>query len=63
MGIVHPRQIMNQHPQGSPIAEGDEAYEAQHVHDVYNEIASHFSSTRYKVCTSLLRYLDFGYIF
>lgn len=26
------------------------AYEAQHVHSVYEEIASHFSSTRYKVC-------------
>ncbi|MCJ1392725.1 tRNA methyltransferase, has a role in tRNA modification [Xylographa bjoerkii] len=24
------------------------AYEAVHVHDVYNQIASHFSSTRYK---------------
>ena len=26
-----------------------EAYEAVHVHEVYNQIASHFSSTRYKV--------------
>ena len=26
-----------------------EAYETRHVHDVYNEIAAHFSSTRYKV--------------
>jgi tRNA (uracil-5-)-methyltransferase TRM9 len=25
------------------------SYEAQHVHSVYEEIASHFSSTRYKV--------------
>jgi len=25
-------------------------YEAEHVHSVYEEIASHFSSTRYKVC-------------
>lgn len=24
-------------------------YEAQHVHDVYEQIASHFSATRYKV--------------
>ena len=29
--------------------EPDEAYEEQHVHRVYEEIASHFSSTRYKV--------------
>jgi hypothetical protein len=25
-------------------------YEEEHVHNVYEEIASHFSSTRYKVC-------------
>jgi tRNA (uracil-5-)-methyltransferase TRM9 len=25
-------------------------YEEQHVHTVYEQIASHFSSTRYKVC-------------
>lgn len=25
------------------------AYEEKHVHTVYQEIASHFSSTRYKV--------------
>lgn len=29
-------------------------YEAEHVHSVYEEIASHFSSTRYKVCVTLL---------
>lgn len=29
------------------------AYEAEHVHEVYQEIASHFSSTRYKVCVAL----------
>lgn len=27
-------------------------YEAEHVHTVYDQIASHFSSTRYKVCVS-----------
>jgi len=27
-------------------------YEAQHVHSVYEEIAGHFSSTRYKVCVT-----------
>jgi tRNA (uracil-5-)-methyltransferase TRM9 len=29
------------------------AYEEQHVHTVYEQIASHFSSTRYKVCVIL----------
>jgi hypothetical protein len=28
-------------------------YEAEHVHSVYEEIASHFSSTRYKVCVTV----------
>jgi tRNA (uracil-5-)-methyltransferase TRM9 len=32
--------------------ERGEAYEEEHVHTVYEEIASHFSSTRYKVCVS-----------
>lgn len=27
-----------------------EAYEQQNVHEVYQEIAQHFSATRYKVC-------------
>lgn len=27
-----------------------EDYEEEHVHSVYEEIAPHFSSTRYKVC-------------
>ena len=42
-----------------------EAYEEEHVHTVYEQIASHFSSTRYKVCscanpydTLLQRYAD-----
>ena len=26
-------------------------YETKHVHDVYQDIASHFSATRYKVRT------------
>jgi hypothetical protein len=30
-------------------APGQEAYEEEHVHSVYEQIASHFSSTRYKV--------------
>lgn len=30
------------------------SYEAEHVHSVYEEIASHFSSTRYKVCVGPL---------
>jgi tRNA (uracil-5-)-methyltransferase TRM9 len=31
-----------------------EAYEQRHVHAVYDHIASHFSSTRYKVVTNPL---------
>lgn len=34
-----------------------EEYEAQHVHSVYEEIASHFSSTRYKVCVTIPHYM------
>jgi tRNA (uracil-5-)-methyltransferase TRM9 len=29
--------------------EKEEAYEEKHVHEVYQQIAQHFSSTRYKV--------------
>ena len=28
----------------------EEAFESSYVHEVYEEIAPHFSSTRYKVC-------------
>lgn len=32
------------------LVDGDpQAYEDQHVHAVYDQIASHFSATRYKV--------------
>jgi hypothetical protein len=31
------------------VDEDPSAYEAKHVHQVYDQIASHFSSTRYKV--------------
>ncbi|KAF1810151.1 S-adenosyl-L-methionine-dependent methyltransferase [Eremomyces bilateralis CBS 781.70] len=31
-----------------PGGENDESYEQEHVHDVYEQIAEHFSSTRYK---------------
>lgn len=30
--------------------QGEASYEETHVHKVYEEIASHFSETRYKVC-------------
>ncbi|KAK2741451.1 tRNA methyltransferase, has a role in tRNA modification [Myotisia sp. PD_48] len=36
-------------PAESPEQRGGEAYEEEHVHQVYEDIASHFSSTRYKV--------------
>jgi tRNA (uracil-5-)-methyltransferase TRM9 len=42
-----------------------EKYEEQHVHEVYEQIASHFSSTRYKpwpIVESFLQSLDAGAI-
>lgn len=33
-------------------------YEAKHVHEIYDRIASHFSSTRYKVNTALSMYVS-----
>lgn len=37
---------------------GEEAYEEEHVHTVYEQIASHFSETRYKVCILKSRSAD-----
>ncbi|EMC96134.1 hypothetical protein BAUCODRAFT_33477 [Baudoinia panamericana UAMH 10762] len=34
-----------------------QAYEEQHVHSVYEQIASHFSSTRYKPWPIIERFL------
>ncbi len=31
------------------VDDSPDAYEQRHVHTVYDQIASHFSSTRYKV--------------
>lgn len=36
------------------IAETEREYEEKHVHGVYEKIAAHFSSTRYKVCIKIL---------
>jgi hypothetical protein len=36
--------------QASSIKPNAEDYESKHVHEVYQQIASHFSETRYKVC-------------
>lgn len=33
--------------------QGEASYEETHVHKVYEEIAGHFSETRYKVCVPL----------
>lgn len=33
-----------------------EAYEAEHVHDVYEQIAPHFSTTRHKVRSQPLKF-------
>ncbi|KAL8933492.1 MAG: hypothetical protein Q9211_005752 [Gyalolechia sp. 1 TL-2023] len=38
--------------------EGAEVYEKQHVHQVYEQIASHFSSTRYKPWPVVQRFLQ-----
>jgi hypothetical protein len=43
---IHTLKMASSDPQGA-------SYEAEHVHSVYEEIASHFSSTRYKVCVTL----------
>ncbi|KAL8950160.1 MAG: hypothetical protein Q9222_003788 [Ikaeria aurantiellina] len=37
---------------------GSEAYEDQHVHEIYEHIASHFSSTRYKPWPIVQRFLQ-----
>ncbi|KAM0691464.1 hypothetical protein Q7P36_010235 [Cladosporium allicinum] len=37
---------------------GQEAYEEEHVHSVYEQIASHFSSTRYKPWPIIERFLQ-----
>lgn len=39
------------------VGEAASSYEVQHVHSVYEEIAAHFSSTRYKVCVSFSLFL------
>jgi tRNA (uracil-5-)-methyltransferase TRM9 len=36
-------------PQSTENLPGEEAYEEKNVHEVYQQIAEHFSSTRYKV--------------
>jgi len=41
----------------SPLAKEGEAYEQEHVHAVYEQIASHFSSTRYKPWPIIERFL------
>lgn len=33
------------------VSDDPQVYEDAHVHSVYDEIAPHFSSTRYKVCS------------
>ena len=40
------------------IDDNPEVYEQRHVHAVYDHIASHFSSTRYKVVNITLPYIS-----
>ena len=55
MPEVKPTTVSSENPQ---------SYEDTHVHAVYDEIAPHFSSTRYKASVrthSVCRYADTGY--
>jgi hypothetical protein len=45
----------------NPNPSNSEQYETDHVHKIYDEIASHFSSTRYKVSYVVL--VNFGVFF
>lgn len=47
MAVNKPQPIAVEVP-----TENEDSYEQQHVHQVYEEIASHFSETRYKACES-----------
>jgi len=42
--------------------ENSEAYEEEHVHQVYQQIAQHFSATRYKVRPNFF-YLAYTFLF
>jgi hypothetical protein len=55
--LIGPQNLLLAFQTQPTMAESDTQgadYEAQHVHSVYEEIASHFSSTRYKVCVARL---------
>ena len=41
----------------APVSADAQAHEDAHVHAVYDRIASHFASTRYKVRLALIRLL------
>jgi hypothetical protein len=56
--LIGPRKTSPDSHLQATMAESDTQgadYEAEHVHSVYEEIASHFSSTRYKVCVATIR--------
>jgi hypothetical protein len=56
--LIGPRKSSPDSHLQATMAESDTQgadYEAEHVHSVYEEIASHFSSTRYKVCVVTIR--------
>jgi len=44
----------------STVSGDAEDYEVEHVHHVYQEIASHFSATRFKVCRLILHFIFFA---
>ncbi|EIN07426.1 S-adenosyl-L-methionine-dependent methyltransferase [Punctularia strigosozonata HHB-11173 SS5] len=50
---MSPKALVQVVPDSNP-----ESYEAQHVHHVYDQIASHFSSTRYKPWPLIARFIS-----
>ncbi|KAG9098743.1 tRNA methyltransferase, has a role in tRNA modification [Ceratobasidium sp. 370] len=54
--MAHPQNKLTLAP--SADAEGAQNYENQYVHDIYDQIASHFSQTRYKPWPVIARFLN-----
>lgn len=63
--VFLPAHKMTSKPQPIPVEvprENEQSYEEAHVHKVYEDIASHFSETRYKVRVSCNLERDVGLI-
>jgi hypothetical protein len=60
---VHPCRLpMPKTVTPAQIEDDPQAHEDQHVHAVYDKIASHFSSTRYKVSFSISEVSHFKFL-